>query len=81
MVEKLNKLRLQCRYAGTITDIRSGRLYIRLTNGINAIAETCYDTRTPGKKDEVSFVLTRINTERRVAYGIVARIIRQNIGS
>jgi len=81
LVEKLNKLRLQCRYAGTITDIRGGRLYIRLTNGVNAIAETCYDTRTPGKRDVVSFVLTKVNTERRVAYGIVARIIRQNFGS
>lgn len=79
-LEKLNKCKLQSRYAGVITDIRGGRLYIRLANGINAIAETCYDSRTPGKRDEVSFVLTKINTERRIAYGIVARIIRQNIG-
>ena len=81
MVEKLNKCTLQARYAGVITDIHGGRLYIRLTNGVNAIAETCYDSRTPGKRDEVSFVLTKINTERRIAYGIVARIIRQNFGS
>ena len=81
MVEKLNKCTLQARYAGVITDIHGGRLYIRLTNGVNAIAETCYDSRTPGKRDEVSFVLTKINTERRIAYGIVARIIRQNLGS
>lgn len=81
MVEKLNKCTLQARYAGVITDIHGGRLYIRLTNGVNAIAETCYDPRTPGKRDEVSFVLTKINTERRIAYGIVARIIRQNLSS
>jgi len=80
VLEKLNQCRLQCRYAGTITDIRGGRLYIRLSNGVNAIAETCYDPRTPGKRDTVSFVLTKINTERRIAYGIVSRIIRQNIG-
>lgn len=78
-LEKLNKCKLQSRYAGIITDIRGGRLYIRLSNGINAIAETCYDPRTPGKRDEISFVLTKIDTERRIAYGIVARIIRQNL--
>ena len=78
-LEKLNRCTLQARYAGVITDIRGGRLYIRLSNGVNAIAETCYDSRTPGKRDEVSFVLTKINTERRIAYGIVARIIRQNL--
>ena len=78
MAEKLNKCTLQARYAGVITDIFGGRLYIRLSNGINAIAETCYDLRTPAKRDEVSFVMTKINTERRIAYGIVARIIRQN---
>lgn len=81
MLEKLNSCRLQSKYAGIITDIRNGRLYIRLSNGVNAIAETCYDTRTPGKRDEVSFVLTKIDTERRIGYGIVTRIIRQNLGS
>ena len=77
--EKLSKCTLQARYAGTITDVRGGRLYIRLSNGVNAIAETCYDSRTPRKRDEVSFVLTKINMERRIAYGIVTRIIRQDL--
>lgn len=81
MLEKLNKCTLQAKYAGTITDIHGGRLYIHLSNGVNAIAETCYDPRTPAKRDEVSFVMTKINAERRIAYGIVARIIRQNYGS
>jgi small subunit ribosomal protein S1 len=53
-------------------------MYIRLSNGVNAIARTCYDSRMPGKKDEVSFVLTKIDAERNVAMGIVTRIIRQN---
>ena len=79
-LEKLNKCKIQSRYAGVITDIRGGRLYIRLSNGVNAIAETCYDPRTPGKRDEVSVALTKIDTERRIGKGIVARIIRQNIG-
>lgn len=77
-IEKLKKCRLQSKYVGTITDIRNGRIYIRLSNGINAIAQTCYDTRMPGKRDEVSFVLTKIDMERRIAMGIVSRIIRQN---
>ncbi len=77
-IEKLKSCRLQSKYVGTITDIRNGRIYIRLSNGINAIAQTCYDTRMPGKRDEVSFVLTKIDMERRIAMGIVSRIIRQN---
>ena len=77
-IEKLKNCRLQSKYVGTITDIRNGRIYIRLSNGINAIAQTCYDTRMPGKRDEVSFVLTKIDMERRIAMGIVSRIIRQN---
>lgn len=78
-IEKLKNCRLQSKYVGTITDIRNGRIYIRLSNGINAIAQTCYDTRMPGKRDEVSFVLTKIDMERRIAMGIVSRIIRQNL--
>jgi ribosomal protein S1 len=77
-IEKLKNCRLQSKYVGTITDIRNGRIYIRLSNGINAIAQTCYDTRMPGKRDEVSFVLTKIDMERRIAMGIVSLIIRQN---
>ena len=33
----------------------------------------------PGKKDDVSFVVTRIDEERNVAVGLISRIIRQNI--
>ena len=47
--------------------------------GVNAIAHSCYDSRTPGKKDEVSFVVTRIDEDRNVAVGLISRIIRQNI--
>ena len=76
--EKLSRCKLQAKYAGTVTDVNNGTMYIRLSNGVNAIAHTCYDSRMPGKKDEVSFVLTKINAERNVAMGIVTRIIRQN---
>jgi small subunit ribosomal protein S1 len=33
----------------------------------------------PGKKDDVSFVVTKIDEENRVAVGSITRIIRQNI--
>lgn len=46
---------------------------------VNAIAHSCYDNRTPGKKDEVSFVATRIDEERNVAVGLISRIIKQHI--
>lgn len=38
-----------------------------------------YDYRMPGKKDDVSFAVTRLDMERGVAVGIITRIIRQNL--
>ena len=71
--------KVQGKYAGTVEDIHNGTVFIRLQIGVNAIAHTCYDSRTVGKKDEVSFVVTHIDFERNVALGIITRIIRQNI--
>jgi hypothetical protein len=75
----LSLVRVQSKYAGKVTDIHKGTVYIRLTNGVNAIAHSCYDRRTPGKKDDVSFVVTGIDENRGVALGIITRIIRQNL--
>ena len=66
-------------YAGKVTDIHKGVVFIRLSNGVNAIAHSCYDFRTPGKKDDVSFVVTRLDEENGVAVGIITRVIRQNL--
>lgn len=77
--ENLKKCRIQSKYAGTITDVHKGVVYIRLNNGVNAVAHACYDYRTPGKKDEVSFAVTRIDEERGIAVGIITRIIRQQL--
>lgn len=77
--DNLRLCRVQSKYAGTITDVHKGVVYIRLTNGVNAIAHSCYDRRRPGKKDDVSFVVTGIDEERGVAMGIITRIIRQNL--
>lgn len=75
----LSRCKIQGKYAGTVTDIHKGTVFVRLSIGVNAIAHSCYDNRSPGKKDEVSFVVTRIDEERNVAVGLISRIIRQNI--
>ena len=75
----LSLVRVQSKYAGKVTDIHKGTVYVRLTNGVNAIAHSCYDRRTPGKKDDVSFAVTGIDENRGVALGIITRIIRQNL--
>lgn len=77
--DHLMKCRLQGKYAGKVTDVQKGVIFIRLSNGTNAIAHSCLDYRTPGKKDDVSFVVTKLDTEQNVAIGIVTRIIRQNL--
>lgn len=75
----LGKCRIQGKYAGVVTDVHKGTVFVRLHIGVNAIAHSCYDNRLPGKKDEVSFVVTKIDTERNVAVGLISRIIKQNI--
>src|SRR5699024_8806772 len=71
--------KVQGKYTDTTEYIHKGTVFVRLSIGVNAIAHSCYDSRTPGKKDEVSFVVTHIDTERNVALGIITRIIRQNL--
>lgn len=75
----LSKCKIQGKYAGVITDIHKGTVFVRLHIGVNAVAHSCYDNRMPGKKDEVSFVVTRIDEDRNVAVGLISRIIKQNI--
>lgn len=75
----LNLCRVQGKYAGKIIDVHKGVVYVRLTNGINAIAHSCLDRRMPAKKDDVSFAVTAIEEERGVAIGIITRIIKQNL--
>lgn len=77
--ENLKKCQPQSRYAGRVTDVRKGVIFIRLNNGVNAIAHSCYDLRTPGKKDDVSFAVTHLDEEQGVAVGIITRIIKQNL--
>ena len=77
--EALKNIAIQGRYAGRVTDVRNGVVFIRLNNGVNAIAHSCYDRRAPGKRDDVSFSVTRKDSEQGIAIGIITRIIKQNL--
>ena len=77
--DNLKKCRIQGKYAGTVTDIHRGVVFVRLNIGVNAVAHSCYDSRMPGKKDEVSFAVTHLDEERNVAVGIITRIMRRKI--
>ena len=77
--DMLSRCRIQSKYAGKVTDVHRGVIYIRLSNGVNAVAHSCLDHRFPGKKDDVTFVVTKLDEEWGVAVGIVTRIIRQNL--
>lgn len=77
--DDLSKCQVQGKYAAVVTDIHRGVYFLRLRVGVNAVAHSCYDTRRPGKKDEVIFVVTRLDPEHNVAVGIISRIIRQNL--
>lgn len=77
--ENLSKCKVQGKYAGKVTDIHKGTVFVRLAIGVNAIAHSCYDNRMPGKKDDVSFAVTHLDEEHGVAVGIITRIIKQNL--
>ncbi len=77
--DDLKKVRVQGKYAGVVTDIYHGVVFIRLHIGVNAVAHSCFDPRTPGKKDDVAMVITHLDEERNVAVGIITRILRRNL--
>lgn len=79
VAENLKKIKTQGKYAGVITDVYRGVVFIRLDIGVNAIAHSCMDRRRPGKRDTVSLVVTHIDQNRNVALGLITRIIKQNI--
>lgn len=77
--DNLKLCKIQGKYSGTVIDVHKGVCFIRLNNGVNAVAHSCRDRRYPGKKDEVSFTVTSIDEERNTAVGIITRIIKQNL--
>ena len=77
--DNLKLCKIQGKYSGTVIDVHKGVCFIRLNNGVNAVAHSCRDRRYPGKKDDVSFTVTSIDEERGTAVGIITRIIKQNL--
>ncbi len=77
--ENLSKCAVQNKYIGEVTNVRNGVAYIRLKIGVNAIAHTNYDRRTPARGDIVSFVIVRINPEFSNVSGIITKIIKQSV--
>ncbi len=48
--ENMKKCKIQGKYAGTVEDIHKGTVFVRLSIGVNAIAHSCYDSRTVREK-------------------------------
>ena len=76
--DNLKKCHRQGKYVGIITDIYKGTYFIRLNIGVNAVAHSCNMSSLPSKKDEIGFVVTRINDNFEVAEGIITRLIKRN---
>ena len=78
--KKLMELQTQTNVIGRVTDIRKGVMFISLVDGVRAIAHKCLDqkNRTPGKGDDVLFVVTQVDEDGGVAIGLVSRIIKRN---
>lgn len=72
----LSKCSVNGKYIGTVTGVENV-VYVRLNIGVNAIATTVRDQRAICRKDEVSFVVTRIDETNGLAVGIITRIIKQ----
>jgi len=77
--DNLHKCAVQNKYIGEVTNVRNGVAYLRLKIGVNAIAHTNYDRRTPARGDIVGLVITRINPEFANVSGIITKIIKQAI--
>lgn len=57
--ENIKKCVVQGKYIGKVTDVNRNAIYVRLDVGVNAVALAVHDRRTPCRKDDVSFVVTR----------------------
>ena len=77
--ENIKKCVVQGKYIGKVTGIDSNVIFVRLNVGVNAIAHTVHDRKTPCRKDEVSFVVTKIDEEKGVAIGIISKVLKQFI--
>lgn len=66
------------KYLGEVTGINEGQYFIRLKDGVNAIAYSSECGNTfPRKKDLVAFVCTRMDKTHHVAAGIITRLVKR----
>lgn len=77
--DNIRKCVVQGKYIGKVTGVDTRAIYVRLNVGVNAIATAVHDRKTPCRKDDVSFVITRIDEEAGLAIGIITRVIKQYI--
>ena len=77
--DNLKKCHRQGKYAGVVTDIYKGTYFLRLSIGVNAVAHSCSVASLPSKRDQVGFVVTRINDSYQVAEGIITRVIKRAV--
>ena len=77
--DNIKKCILQGKYIGKVTGLDQNVIYVRLNVGVNAIALAVHDRKAPSKRDEVSFVITRIDEENGIAVGIITKILKQFI--
>jgi len=75
----IKKCTVQGKYIGKVTGLDKNVIYVRLNVGVNAIALAVHDRKAPNRKDEVSFVITRIDEESGIAIGIITKVLKQFI--
>lgn len=77
--ENIKKCIVQGKYIGKVTGLDQNVIYVRLNVGVNAIALAVHDRKAPTKRDEVSFVITRIDEDNGIAIGIITKVLKQFI--
>lgn len=77
-LQNIEKCQTQGKYIGKVTGMDTRAIYVRLNVGVNGIATACHDRKVPGRKDDVSFVITKIDREQGVAIGLITKIIKQH---
>ena len=78
-MQNIKKCVVQGKYIGKVTGIDENVIFVRLNVGVNAIALAVHDKKTPSRKDEVSFVITRIDEKNGIAIGIITKVLKQFI--
>jgi len=75
----IKKCAIQGKYVGTVTGIDENVIFVRLKIGVNALALGVHGKNIPSKRDEVVFVVTRIDEENGIAVGIISKVLKQFI--